>query len=71
MQQGRRRPILEQGLVGKLKEVNAEESQRLAEAFVGREFLEHQEQFAQERKKTSLAWMFWLAKYALPLLSKL
>lgn len=71
VEQNRKRPIVEQGLVEKLKGVNAEESQRLAEAFCGREFLERQQQFAQDRKKTSLAWMFWAAKYAMPLLSKL
>lgn len=71
VEQGRKRLIDEEGLIGKLKEVNADESQRLAVAFTRREFLEIQEKFARERKKTKMEWMFWMAKYAMPILAKL
>merc|ERR1712183_266095 len=59
IREGRTRPIIEQGLVQKLRDVNASESIAFGNAIGERRFFEAQYRLAQSKGKTNEAWIWW------------
>lgn len=71
VRQGRLRPIVEQGLVDKLKAVNAQESEAFGAAISDRRFFEAQYRLSREKGKSSEAWVWWALARLVPLVAKL
>lgn len=69
--QRRVRPVVAQGLVAKLKEVNAAESAAFGRAITSAGFFEVQLRRAQERGKGREAWLWWTMAKVVPLVSRL
>ena len=68
---GRVRPIIEQGLVDKLRAVNAVESRNLGLAIVSPPFIQAQMAGAEKKNQTAAAWTFWMLLKTQPLWSKI
>lgn len=71
VQQGFVRPIIKEGLVPKLKEVNAEESVAFGKAILEPRFFQVQLAKAQEKGKSKDAWVWWTMSKVVPMMSRL
>ena len=57
--------------VAKLQQVNDAESVRLGQSIMSYKFFATQQEFAEKKGNTGMAWAFWIAKIFQPLVSKL
>lgn len=55
------------GLLKEMKDANARESKELADAFLSTNFFDSQIQFASDKGKTKIAWIFRLVRYSRPI----
>eukprot|EP01135_Chromosphaera_perkinsii_P007534 Nk52_evm18s913 gene=Nk52_evmTU18s913 len=71
IKEGRVRNLVKENRVEEYKQVNAEESKALADAFLAEPFLDAQYKFLSGKGKTQPAMLFWVLKATRPLWSKL
>ena len=69
--EGKQRTVIVDGTRDELKAVNAQESEDLADAFLGEPFLRGQEAFLRSKGKSKAAGMFGVLASTRPLWSKL